>query len=305
MRRWLAAAAALALPAVLGGPGAAASHAADCSVYPGDPAAKSALAVWMADGAVRRGVPPELPVMGALEASGLANRSYGDSDAVGFFQMRVGIWNQGEYAGFPNNPPLQLKWFLDQALTVRTRRVAAGDSGYGGDESRYGEWVADVIRPAERYRGRYQLRLGEARALIGAGCPSSTPGTGSPGTAPPAPVTLDTRPPVLRLRLARLGPGGRGILVGAACDEACVVRATARITIRGTARVYRLQSRARTLAPSATARLTLRFGLALRRALKRSSMRGKRVTAALSVRAVDSAGNASTRRTRLALRRRR
>jgi hypothetical protein len=243
--------------------------------------------------------------MGALEASGLVNRNDGDGDAVGFFQMRTGIWNRDEYAGFPDKPSLQLKWFLDQALAVKAQRVAAGDAGYGGDENRYGEWVADVLRTAEQYRGRYQLRLGEARALIGAGCPSSTPGTGSPGTAPPAPGTVDTRPPVLRLPLARLAAGGSGILVSVACDEACLVRATARIAIPEAARVYRINSRARTFTAGSAVRLTLRFGSSLRRALKRSNRRGQRVTAALSVRAVDSTGNASTRRTRLTLRRRR
>jgi hypothetical protein len=32
--------------------------------------------------------------------------------------------------------------------------------------SRYGEWTADVERPAEQYRGRYQLKLDEARNLL-------------------------------------------------------------------------------------------------------------------------------------------
>ena len=38
---------------------------------------------------------------------------------------------------------------------------------FGKDPSHWGDWIADVERPAAQYRGRYQLRLGEARGLLG------------------------------------------------------------------------------------------------------------------------------------------
>src|SRR3712207_7734451 len=38
---------------------------------------------------------PQLPVMAALVESGVRNLNYGDADSVGFFQMRMSIWNQG------------------------------------------------------------------------------------------------------------------------------------------------------------------------------------------------------------------
>ena len=95
--------------------------------YPGDDAASAALAQWMAHGARARGLPGELPVMAALESSGLRNLPSGDRDSVGFFQMRVGIWDHGPYAGFPEHPELLLTWFLDQALAVKERAVAAGE----------------------------------------------------------------------------------------------------------------------------------------------------------------------------------
>ena len=53
--------------------------------------------------------------MASLVESGMTNIQGGDADSVGFFQMRVGIWNQGDYAGYPDKPELQVKWFLDQA----------------------------------------------------------------------------------------------------------------------------------------------------------------------------------------------
>ena len=62
----------------------------------------------MAARASERGLPPELPVMAALVESDMANLGSGDRDSVGFFQMRAGIWNEGEYAGYPDEPETQL-----------------------------------------------------------------------------------------------------------------------------------------------------------------------------------------------------
>ncbi|HSI80965.1 MAG TPA: hypothetical protein VK919_09970 [Solirubrobacterales bacterium] len=129
--------------------------------YPGDNAGREALARWLGRHAYAAGLPRELPVMAALVESNVANLNYGDADSVGFFQMRVGIWNRGEYAGYPNRPELQLKWFIDTALAVKDQQGISGK-----DPSTWGEWIADVERPAEQYRGRYQPRLPEARALL-------------------------------------------------------------------------------------------------------------------------------------------
>jgi hypothetical protein len=131
--------------------------------YPGDTAAPVEIAGWMANGAVKAGLPPELPVMAALVESGLRNLPPGDSDSAGYFQMRRAVWDAGAYAGFPTKPQLQLQWFVDQALLFRERRLAAG---LPIDEAHYGEWIADVERPAESLRFRYQLQLDEARALL-------------------------------------------------------------------------------------------------------------------------------------------
>ena len=132
--------------------------------YPGDNAPKEEVAAWLAKKAEEAGLPPQLPVMAALVESNLRNLNYGDADSVGFFQMRVGIWNRGEYAGFPEDPGLQAKWFIDQALAVKKQRLAEGLPV--DDPSHFGEWIADVERPAEQYRGRYQLRLAEANNLL-------------------------------------------------------------------------------------------------------------------------------------------
>jgi hypothetical protein len=105
--------------------------------------------------------------MASLVESGLRNLQGSDRDSVGYFQMRVGIWNAGPYAGFPEQPELQLTWFVDQALAVLDRRIAAG---LPTGPNAYGDWIADVELPPEELRGRYQLRLDEARGLVGAAC---------------------------------------------------------------------------------------------------------------------------------------
>ena len=134
--------------------------------YPGDDASQAALAKWLAKQADKAGLPPELPVMAALVESGVKNLNHGDADSVGFFQMRLSFWNNGPYAGYPQRPDLQAKWFIDTALAVKKQRIAAGDVNFGKDPAKWGEWIADVERPAEQYRGRYQLRLAEARTLL-------------------------------------------------------------------------------------------------------------------------------------------
>jgi hypothetical protein len=133
--------------------------------YPGDSAPAAAIAQWMGRYAVKAHLPAELPVMGALVESNLYNVPAGQSDAdtAGYFRMRVGIWDTGAYAGFPTNPQLQLQWFIDRAFIARDQRLAAG---LPITEAYYGDWIADVLRPPEQYRGRYQLRLGDARTLL-------------------------------------------------------------------------------------------------------------------------------------------
>ena len=138
--------------------------------YPGDDAPRAAIAQWMARGAIGGGLPGELPPMGALVASGLRNLplGQGEADSAGYFQMRVAIWDRGDYAGFPERPELQLRWFIDLATRVRRARIEGGRGDPLADEAGWGEWIADVLRPPEQNRGHYQQRLPQARELIGA-----------------------------------------------------------------------------------------------------------------------------------------
>ncbi len=153
-------------------------------VYPGDQATPQQLAAWMGAHAEKAGLPPELPVMAALTESGLRNLSYGDRDSVGFFQMRVGIWDEGAYAGYPSNPELQIQWFIDHAVAVKSQYPELANN-----PNSWGDWVADIEQPAEQYRYRYQLQLSTAQALLrGADLASGAPAAPVAPVAPPVPV---------------------------------------------------------------------------------------------------------------------
>jgi hypothetical protein len=156
-------------------PAAPAAPAADVPIdlagasgdYPGDTAAPQEIARWMAKHAKEAGLPPELPVMASLVESGMKNLHYGDASSVGYFQMLTTIWNTGKYAGYQSDPQKQLQWFIDHAVEVKNQRIARGLPV--DDPNQFGEWIADVERPAAQYRGRYQLRLDQARKVLGAG----------------------------------------------------------------------------------------------------------------------------------------
>ena len=270
--------------------------------YPGDDAPRAAIAGWMAKGAMAAGLPGELPVMGALVESNLHNLNYGDADAVGYFQMRAGIWNRGPYAGFPEDPELQLRWFVDQALEVKERRVAAGNAQFGSDPARYGEWVADVLRPPEQYRYRYQQRLDDARTLMAAGCAAPA----DPGAAPEAPGTVadsdpaqDVTPPAIAL-----GASGtqdvlrqRALLVAVTCQaETCRAAATGTISLPGAARTYRIAARSTVVGAGQRATLTLPLRRTVLRRVRQALERGIRVRARITVTVRDLAGNVTVTR---------
>jgi NlpC/P60 family len=141
--------------------------------YPGNAASPRQIATWMGAHALRAGIPPELPVMAALTESSLHNLDYGDRDSVGYFQMRLGLWDQGPYAGYLQHPERQIKWFIDQALAARSADPALAQNPDG-----WGEWIANVEQPDARYRYRYQLQLDAARELL----------RGADLTPPPPPV---------------------------------------------------------------------------------------------------------------------
>jgi len=55
------------------------------------------------------------PALAALLEGGVTNLNVGDPDSEGFFQMRVGTWRSGDYAGYPD-PSGNFVKFLGTAL---------------------------------------------------------------------------------------------------------------------------------------------------------------------------------------------
>jgi hypothetical protein len=242
------------------------------AIYPGDSAPKERLARWMARAAAERGLPHELPVMAAIAESGLRNLR-GES-YHGFFGMHESL-NSGEYRGYPHRPDLQMKWFIDTASRVRQRLVAETRPDPAADPGSFGQWIADVERPAPKNRSGYQPHLEEARRLMAGKCA--------------APVRDDVTPPRLIARVAArqhaLAAGG--IVLSVRCpDQDCLVGASAAI---------REQTR-RAAAREPAARGYSVISVAVPRAVRRTLRAGRSARARVTVCAADIAGNAGTRR---------
>jgi hypothetical protein len=241
------------------------------AVYPGDEAGTERIARWMARSSADRGLPHELPVMAGLAESGLRNLRGGSYH--GFFGMHESL-NAGEYRGFPQKPDLQVTWFLDTAGLVRQRRLAEGRPDPAKDPTAFGQWIADVERPAPQNRSGYQPHLAEARRLIAGKCL--------------APGSDDGIPPRVFVRMsARQHPlATGGIVVRVRCpDHDCLVGATATIASR-------TRSAAAT-EPGERGFTTLT--VALPRAARRELREGRTVRADVTVIAVDTAGNLNAR----------
>ena len=240
------------------------------ALYPGDSAAQERLARWMARAAAERGLPHELPVMAALAESGLRNLR-GES-YHGFFGMHESL-NSGEYRGFPRRPELQVKWFIDTATSVRQRLVAETRPDPAADPSSFGEWIADVERPAPQNRSGYQPHLEEARRLVAGKCA--------------APVHDDVTQPRLVARIAaRQHPlAAGGIVVSVRCpDQDCLVGASASIG----------EHARRAAARRPAARGYTVIAVAVPREARRRLRAGHGVRVRVTVCAADAAANATT-----------
>jgi hypothetical protein len=246
------------------------------ALYPGDDATKERIARWMARAASERGLPHELPVMAAIAESGLRNLR-GDG-YYGFFGMHESL-NKGEYRGFPRNPELQVKWFIDTATSVRQRRVAEGGPDPAADERAFGSWIADVERPAPENRSGYQRHLDEARRLVAGKCAE--------------PVRNDLAPPRLRARIAarQRALAAGGIAAEVRCPDAdCLSGAIGTVTVG---------ERERTLHAAAIEPPERGYGrlvLRLPRMVRRELAHGRSVRARVTVCAADAAANLRTRK---------
>lgn len=292
-RSLLLAAAATALLLVAAAAWSEDAHASSCggqADYPGDAATSAEFANWMARGAIAARIPGELPVMAALVESGLRNLPYGDSDSIGFFQMRKSIWNTGKYKGYLKNPQLQLQWFLDQAASVRAGKIASGKGDPAAGSASYGEWIADIERPAARYRGRYQPRLKEAQDLIAKSCPAL--------------VGINVLAPISHLQIkSRQHPGRSGaIAVRVRCPKAaCLAAMSVQFRLPARRGVIKLASDTTMLAAGRKAKVAVEVPLSLRRSIRKRLRRGMTARARLRISVAGVSGAATVRVRRIVL----
>ena len=92
--------------------------------YPGDNTTPE-YARWLAAGAQAAGLPPSSRSWRRSRSRACATSRAATADSIGFFQMRTSIWNQGEYTGYGQQPDLQLKWFINQALAIKAAAPGA------------------------------------------------------------------------------------------------------------------------------------------------------------------------------------
>jgi hypothetical protein len=94
----------------------------------------------------------------AIVESGIHNLPYGDADSHGVFQQQ---YTQG-WGTFADtmNPPKATQMFLDAAVAVNRRYPYLSA----------GQLAAEVQRPLESLRGRYEEVEGQAQALIARHC---------------------------------------------------------------------------------------------------------------------------------------
>ena len=218
--------------------------------------------------------------MAGIAESGL--RNIRGTTHHGFFGMHESL-NRGEYRGFPGNPELQLKWFIDTAQLVRQRLLASGRPDPAADPRSYGEWIADIERPAPENRDGYQPHLAEARRLVASKC------------APPR--VSDTAAPraIARIAAPQRPSTTGGIVARLRCpDGDCLAGATASVPVAGSDDPRILRAAPAEPPERGFATLVIRVPRVVRRRLAR----GASVRVSVTALAVDVSGNV-TRRTRL------
>ena len=263
-------------------PAGAAASGGGCPAslaYPGDGGTREDIAAWMGSRARAADLPPELPVMAALVESNLTNVDDSGSGYAGYFQMSRLYFDSGPYAGFPDRPELQIAWFTSTAASVREQRLATGKPDPLGDESSWGEWIADVEKPATQYRSRYQLRLAEARELLGPGC------TGA--ASPSAPGGS-----VLQLWGGTSQRLTRKVRVALVCPSDCEASASGTLRMPGAGSRHVLGTAAASGDGGEKIKLALTLPRSALKAARKALRRGEPVRARIDVTAVEADGAA-------------
>ena len=108
---------------------------------------------------------------------------------------------------------------------------------------------------------------------------------------------IDTTPPVARLSGRKIQRAGPRIIVIVSCrGEACRAAASGTVRVRGAGKALKLRPTTRRVGAGRKAKLTLRVPKKAQRVIRKARRGERKVTAKIRVRVTDAAGNASTRR---------
>jgi hypothetical protein len=154
----------------------------------------------------------------------------------------------------------------------------------------FGDWIADIERPATQYRGRYQLRLADARALIAQTCPSLQRG--------------DLTPPKYSTHVTKRQHPLRSKVIAASvlCPvEACNVSTTAAITLSTRRGSIKVKTDTVMLGPARQKTIKIDLSRRVRTAILNSIAAGGRVHARLRLRIADANGVATIKIVKLRL----
>ena len=117
-------------------------------------------------------------------------------------------------------------------------------------------------------------------------------------TDPPPPVPPDTTAPSAALSGKKTQKAGRSVSVTVGCGaEACTAKAGGSVNVPATRAAKRLKLRSATAQIAAGSKATLKLGLSAKtlKAVKKALARRAKVSAKITVRTVDAAGNSSSR----------
>jgi hypothetical protein len=127
-----------------------------------------------------------------------------------------------------------------------------------------------------------------------------------PPAPPPPPPPADTRAPALQLSgaTAQKVLRQRGVLMMVACPaEACTATAKGRVSVRGSATVFKLTRVTKQFSKGGKATLKLKLKRSALTAIGRALKASKRLSAKVTVTAKDAAGNVTTKRRTIRLKR--
>ena len=169
--------------------------------------------------------------------------------------------------------------------------TASGDRGEGLSVPRLASFGEDACGHV------YAASLdGSVFRLVEASPSACAPPIGAPQLPPglPASGAADTRAPGVVAAISRRQRlRGGAVVVGARCDEPCLISFSGDVVVSGRRRPLRLRSERRAARGDEVVRVRLRASRSAARAIGRALVRGRAVRARAVVRASDAAGNAS------------